>query len=235
MDKLICYIIDDEQHAIDLLKHYIEKDDRLRFGGSSNNAVNFNWTDKEEIDILFLDIQMPGMSGIEFLEMHLPTCKTILTTAFRQYAVEGYDLGVSDYLLKPILYDRFQKAIERVFNAIAISRKAQKFDQLEIQKERFVLKSGTKSISISTHEIMYIEAKGEYISINTGENRHLVYMRMKDVEKDIHFDGLIRIHRSFFVNPSYIVERTSDSVRVNDVQLPLGRSYKNQLKSILTK
>lgn len=233
MRKLNCYVIDDEQHARDLLAHYIEKDERLQFVGSVNNALNFD-PSKEAIDLLFLDIQMPGMSGIEFLEKHRPNFKTILTTAFRQYALHGYELGVTDYLLKPILYSRFDKAIHQVLNEIEINRKAIAYDRLESEKDTFILKSGSKHLHLTPEDIYYIEAKGEYIAINTVNNRFIVYMRMKDVEENNHFNNLLRIHRSFFINPKHIQERTTDYILINELQLPVSRSYRSQLRAFFS-
>ncbi|MEM7373693.1 MAG: LytTR family DNA-binding domain-containing protein [Bacteroidota bacterium] len=232
MNKLNCYIIDDEQHARDLLRYYIENNDALHFSGSSNNAVYFDLQGKE-IDLLFLDIEMPGMSGIEFLKKHKPPFKTILTTAYRQYAIEGYELGVTDYLLKPILSQRFEKAIDRVLKEIEISKKAEKFDYLESRKETFTLRAGAKSLHLSSATIKFIEAKSEYVAINTIDKKYLVYMRMKEIEQNNHFNNMVRIHRSFFINPRFITERTAEYVVLDGLRLPIGRSYRSSLKSIL--
>ena len=232
MNKLNCFVIDDEQHARELLKHYIDLDDRLNFIGSYHNAINSS-LENYPVDILFLDIEMPGIKGIDFLESITPNFKTIFTTAHKEYAFHGYELGVSDYLLKPILNKRFTKAIDTVVSAFNNEKKLRELDQLQKQEVAVILKSGSKEVKVIPEQIKYISAQNEYISISTKNQRITIYMRMKDIEDNPSFNHLLRVHRSFIINPSFIDERHSEYLIIDDDMIPIGRSFKKAVKAKL--
>lgn len=232
MRKLNCFVIDDERHACELLQHYIEQDDRLSFIGMHHSVSHFD-SDQYPIDVLFLDIEMPGMAGIDFLRSTDPLFKTVLTTAYADYAIDGFELGVVDYLLKPILNKRFTLAIDKIVKLFETAHKSVQLDELEARQNTIVLKSGTKRIKLVPERILYIVAQNEYVSIVTDTERHTIYIRMKDIAEDPGFSKLLRVHRSYFINPIHISELSNEYVKIEKDIIPIGRSYKKMVKDVL--
>lgn len=231
--KLVCGIVDDEKHARDLLAHYISKNDRLELCFEYATVIELEQNiANHAIDVLFLDVEMPGKTGLKFLEDSEVDFKIVLTTAYKKYALDGFELNVTDYLLKPIFEDRFNQAIDKVYESISFKLKAQAFDNVESKNNEFLtVKYGRSELKIRISEIIYISAQDEYVRFHFEEKTSLVYIRMKEVHSLLLHQGFTRIHRSYIINQEYISEIKTNEIHLNnDVKLPIGRSYKKSVK-----
>jgi len=222
--KIKCVIIDDEPLAIQLLKKHIAQLDFFEVVATCNNAVSaLGVLNTKTVDLLFLDIKMPQISGLELLKTLRNPPKTILTTAYREFALEGFDLGVIDYLLKPITFDRFFKAIERYLNTT--NRVAPEL--LSSSEAQFIyLKSGHKYFKVDTRDILYAESLKDYVNVHTREKVITSKYKISDLEKELDGKGFLRIHRSYVVNTLHITAFTTYDVEIGKTELPIGDSYK---------
>lgn len=225
-----CIIVDDELLAQEILEFYVNKVDFLQLVGKYSNAIQvFAALNKEpKIDLIFLDIKMPEMTGLEFIKTIKNPPKIILTTAFHEYALEGYELDVVDYLLKPISFERFIKAIGKAKNLHAPHTNSS--HQPDKESKEFYVKSDRKLVKVSPSEITYIEGMKNYLSINTINQKIIVHNTMSNIEEELkpHPD-ILRIHKSFFVNKNYIKEIDNNLVILtNSISIPLGGLYKEQ-------
>lgn len=230
--KIKCLIVDDEPLAIRLIEKHIAKIDDLEVVATCNNALKaFEILNSQQVDLLFLDIKMPSITGIEFLRNLKNPPKTILTTAYRDYALEGYDLGVVDYLLKPITLERFLKAIDKFFGENAKNPSKAK----EIETDEFILvKSGIKNHKINVKDILYIESLKDYIKITMADSRSIMSKyKIGDIEQELNEKLFLRIHRSFIINSSRITAFTINDIEINGVEVPIGASYKESVSSYL--
>jgi len=237
--KVRCLIVDDEPLAIRLIENHIEQIERLEVVASCNTALKaFEILNTQKIDLLFLDIKMPTITGIEFLKSLKNPPKTILTTAFRNYALESYDLEVVDYLLKPITFERFFKAVERYTRESAISSNSVSSDSqstnTNTSNDQFIIvKSGNKHHKIRLSTILYIESLKDYIKIHTEGNRIVSKFKISDIEKELHDKSFLRIHRSFIVNVNKVTAFTSSDVEIGAIEIPIGISYKEKVYASL--
>ncbi len=232
--KIKCLIVDDEPLAIRLIEKHIEKIDKLEVVATCNTALKaFELLNTHSIDLLFLDIKMPNMTGVEFLKNLKNPPKTILTTAYRDYALEGYDLGVVDYLLKPITFERFFKAIDKFLGETTKSNIKTK----ESNEDAFILiKSGIKNYRINLNDILYIESLKDYIKINLTNTKSITSKyKISDIEQTLHANNFLRIHRSFIINSSKITAFTINDIELNGVEIPIGASYKEEVILFLEK
>lgn len=229
--KIKCLIVDDEPLAIRLIEKHIEKIDALEIVGTCDNALKaYEILNTQIVDLLFLDVKMPTITGIDFLKSLKNPPKTILTTAYRDYAIESYDLGVVDYLLKPITFERFFKAITRI---TATSEK-QKNKKETVNDEFIFVRSGIKSHKVNINDILYIESLKDYIKINLKDKTTLTSKyKIGDLELELNADLFLRIHRSFIINRSKITAFTSNEIEVNGIEIPIGASYKENVIAYL--
>jgi DNA-binding LytR/AlgR family response regulator len=231
-----CLIVDDEPLARKLLQSHIGQMERLELAGQCSNAIKASELLRTtEVDLLFLDIKMPQLTGIDFLKMLKNPPAVILTTAYREYAVEGYELDVVDYLLKPVTFDRFFKAVERYHVRMTPKEIGQKI--ISPQQEEFIyIKTGNKFHKINTQEIIFIESTKDYIVVHrSGAEKLTAKYRISDLEEDLKGKSFLRIHRSFIVNPSKITAFTYQDVELGTIQLPIGNSYKEYVMKMLKK
>jgi len=229
--KIKCLIVDDEPLAIRLIEKHVEKIDTLEVIGTCDNALKaYEILNTQTVDLLFLDVKMPTITGIDFLKSLKNPPKTILTTAYRDYAIESYDLGVVDYLLKPITFERFFKAITRI-TATSEKQKSKK----EIVTDEFIfVRSGIKSHKVNINDILYIESLKDYIKINLKDKTTLTSKyKISDLEQELNADLFLRIHRSFIINRSKITAFTSNEIEVNGIEIPIGASYKENVIAYL--
>ena len=223
-----CVILDDEPFAHDVLKHYIEQTAGMKLVAQFRNSVEaFEYLERNPIDLLFLDIEMPLINGISFLKALKKKPKTIFTTAFKDYAFEGFELGVVDYLLKPFSYERFVKAIERLTPS---DSEASAFnDQLVIR-----IKDG--HLNLRQQDIRLIEGNKDYVKIVTNTETHLLYHTLKGILDKLNPEYFIQSHRSYVVNRLCIVRIVQDHLVLNDQQfVPIGQSYKKHLMEKLNR
>ena len=234
-----CLIVDDEPLAIEILESFVDRVDSLELVASCSNAVSaFDILKKERVDVLFLDIQMPKLTGIEFLKILNPAPKVIFTTAYRDYAVESYELNVADYLLKPIAFDRFLMAINKVMekeNSESI-RINQHPDNLLDSNPYLFLKADRKMVKVLLNEITYIESLKDYVRVKlTGGKEVISHQKISYMEKKLPAECFLRIHKSYIISVNKIEAYNTSSVEVDGNELPVGRSYKSEVMKVLDK
>ncbi len=229
--KIQCLLVDDEPLAISLLQTHLQQFDLFEVAGTCSSAANaIEILNRQKIDLLFLDIQMPKISGINLLKTLKYPPKTIITTAFREYALEGYELDIVDYLLKPITFDRFFKAIERYM------RNANKSipDLLPSSENSSIyIKSGNKHFKLTIDDILYAESVKDYIKVFTKDKQIIAKYKITDFESGMSNKGFIRIHRSYIVNIKNITAFTAADIEIGSVVLPIGASYKEYIFKVL--
>ncbi|MBO9561880.1 MAG: response regulator transcription factor [Niastella sp.] len=231
-----CLIVDDEQHALDILLHYIQQTPLLQLVASTTNPIEaLQVVATQKVDLIFLDIQMPELSGIDFIRSINGKCKVILTTAYPEFALEGYDLDVVDYLLKPIRLPRFltavQKAATALNNAITESAKEQPEDDYIFVKTE----SKGKLLKIELADIDYIEGMKNYIAIYVGGKKTLVYTSMKEMEERLPSRRFMRVHKSFIIAIDRITGIEGNRVLLKGItaEIVAGESYKAELMKIV--
>jgi DNA-binding LytR/AlgR family response regulator len=235
MNKIRCLIVDDEPLAIKLIENHIKKIERLEVVDRCNNAIKaFEILNSREIDLLFLDIKMPSMTGLEFLRTVKHPPKTILTTAYREFALDGYDLEVLDYLLKPITFERFFKAIDRF---IRDSNSSNNSKNLTLGSEEFMLiKSGIKHHKVLLDSIVYIESTKDYIRVHLDDGDAIESKyRISAIEEDLKEKGFLRVHRSFIIRTEKIKAFSNHEIDVSSVEIPIGASYREEVSKFLNK
>lgn len=215
-----CLAVDDSPLALDLLESYIRKVDFLSLERKCNNAIEaMDVLGKNNIDVIFLDIQMPDITGIDLLKTLQKKPKIIFTTAYPEYAVEGFNLDATDYLLKPFSFERFLKAVQKV--------QAQLLAEEENGTTDFIfVKSGYESVKIFLSEILYIEAMKDYVKYVTPHKKILSLKSMKEVLEEIPGEEFIRVHRSFIVSKSKITKVTTQKIFIGKHEIPLGDSFR---------
>lgn len=231
--QIKCLITDDEPLAIDVLANYVQSLDYLSLEGRCNNAIEtLNFLKKNTIDLLFLDIQMPKLNGMEMLRTLTHPPKIILTTAFRDYALEGYELNVLDYLLKPISFDRFLMAVNKYYqyNGVAANSDAQRNEPTD---GFLYVRAQKKMIKVWLNEIVYIESLRDYIRIKTLRGEVITHSPISQIEEKLSRHRFLRIHRSFIVSLDKIETFTATTVELGSLELPIGRYYKPNVLSVL--
>ena len=232
---ITCIIVDDEPHAIEVLDHYVKQTPHLQLVATFTNPIeSLQLIGQRKIDLVFLDIQMPEISGIDFIKAIQGKCKVILTTAYSEFALEGYDLYVVDYLLKPIRLPRFlaavQKAVEQINAMSDASLHDAEDDYLFVKTE-----SKGKLLKINLADIDFIESMKNYVAIHRGGHKTLVYTTMKELEERLPKKQFIRVHKSFIIPISRITGIEGNLVRLKNVtaEVMIGENYKAELMEII--
>ncbi len=230
MSKITCIIVEDEPLAAKVLKDYIEQLPFLDLRGVFKDAIlAMDYLQKDKVDLMFLDIHLPKLKGMAFLKTLIDPPHVVITTAYHQYAVEGFNQNVIDYLLKPIDFERFLVAVNKVRKNIGESPSGLIH---EPSKDYFFISVQKRNVKISLDEIMYIESQREYIKIVTPKAEYLTKMSTHEMEALLPADQFRRIHRSFIIAVSKIQSFTVEEVEVNGVFLPVGRTYKASLNGL---
>lgn len=221
-------IIDDEPIAIRIIQEHLEKFENIECVQGFTKAIDaIEILNKQSIDLLFLDINMPGISGIAFLRSLTNPPKVIFTTAYRNFAVDAFELDALDYLVKPISFERFLKAINKFLSQAEI---IQLPERTEIQdKDYIILKSDKKNYKIKFDDILFVESLDNYIKVNTKDIAIVCYERLSGIEEELPNNNFIRIHRSYIINLSKIDVFTSAYVEIGDRKFPIGRNYKDEV------
>jgi DNA-binding LytR/AlgR family response regulator len=228
MKKLKCVAVDDDEICLSLIGRFIQKQEELELTHTFNNAIEaYTLLQKEQIDILFLDVEMPEMTGLDLIralpDSHL---QIILTTSREKYAVEAFELEVADYIVKPVLYPRFLKTIERAKKRIKEYEETAKVTSPDNQF--FFVRSNYRIVKLAPVDIIYIEALADYVIIYTTSQRHIVHFTMKGLEEKLgQFKTFVRVHRSYIINLDHFKMVHDDEITVSDKKVPLGRSYKS--------
>ena len=226
-----CLIVDDEQLARQLLKEFVSKIPNLELKGMCKNPLEaMDVLHSEHIDIMFLDIQMPELTGVEFIKTLQQKPAIIFTTAYSEYALEGYQLDVIDYLVKPFPLDRFIKATNKAIEYIDLKRSAEKNSQGKGMDSNYVLLHADHKIyKVNLNDIQYIEGLKEYVSYFTREKRIIVLQSLKSIEETLPSNKFIRVHRSYIVPIEKIKTLDGNQVQIGDKLIPIGRSYKEDV------
>lgn len=226
--KVKCLIVDDEPLAIEVLKSHISKISILEVAGTACDAFDaFSFLNRNEVDLMFLDIHMPEMKGTDLIKTLSNPPAVILTTAHRQYALEGYDLNVVDYLLKPISFERFMQAIEK-FNLISGASEIS-IHQNGSNEEYLYLREKNVIHKIPVSEIIYAESMGDNLTLHTIDREITSRCTISSVENILAENGFLRIHRSFIVSLKRVTSFSQVSVFIGKKEFPIGSSYKNQV------
>ena len=227
MSKIKCIIIEDEPLAVKILSDYVSQTPFLELQGSFKDAIlATDWLRHNDTDLIFLDIHLPKLKGMAFLKTLTHPPAVIITTAYHQYAVEGFDMNVTDYLLKPFEFERFLVAVNKVKTS-----QREKNEREEIKDHLFV-NVQKKKVKILFSEILYIESQREYIRIVTTKKEWISKMSTHEIETLLPANLFKRIHRSFIVALKKIDSYTSDTVEVNGISIPIGRDYRDSIKDI---
>jgi len=229
MSKIKCIIVEDEPLATKILSDYISQVPFLELSGTFKDAIlATEYLRGHSVDLIFLDIHLPKLKGMTFLKTLTDPPAVIITTAYHQYAVEGFDLNVTDYLLKPFEFERFLNAVNKVKSAEGEKQKA-----IENQEKDFIfLNVQKKKVKILFAEIVYIESQKEYIKIVTTKKEYISKMSTHEIETLLPNNLFKRVHRSFIVSLSKIQSYTAEEIEVNGVSIPIGRSYKDVIENL---
>lgn len=226
--KINCIIIDDEPIARKGIAEYIADIDFLELKGQGENALAANTLlSSQNIDLVFLDIQMPKMTGIEFLKTLKNPPMVILTTAYSDYAVQGYELDVLDYLVKPISFDRFLKACNKAKELFEL-RKSNNNSLLKAE-EYFFIRCKERFEKIKYDELLYIEAMENYVIFHTAKEKFISYLTFKAVESYLPADKFLKVHKSYIVAISKIESLNGDDMIIKGASIPIGRTLKEEV------
>lgn len=222
--KYNCLIIEDEPIAMEIMEHFISQNKEFHVVGKCSDAIYANsLLNTHKIDLIFLDLHLPVLKGFEFLKKIKNPPHVIVTTAFHEYALEGYELNIVDYLLKPISYSRFLDALGK-FKHLMNAEKA----ILEMENRDFIfIKIAKRKIKIVLQDIFYIESIREYIKIHTKQETYTVKIPISKFEESLDRNNFIRIHKSYIVSRSKIEVICANEIMVNGKKLPIGRTYKS--------
>jgi two-component system, LytTR family, response regulator len=230
MSAIKSIIIEDEPLAVKILSDYILQVPFLELQGAFKDAIRATeFLRDHDVDLIFLDIHLPKLKGMAFLKTLVNPPAVIITTAYHQYAVEGFDLNVTDYLLKPIEFERFLIAVNKVKTA---QRERQIPEQSQEIKDFIFLNIQKKKVKILFPEILYIESQREYIKITTTKKEYITKMGTHEIEALLPAHLFKRVHRSFIIAINKIESYTADMVEVNGVAIPIGRGYKDILDNL---
>ena len=222
---LQCYLIDDEQPAINILTSYVKKTPTLQLVGSTTNALAaLEIFKKEKIDLLFLDIQMPDITGIEFLQILENPPMVIFTTAYEEYALQGYELDIIDYLVKPIPFPRFLKGVNK-----ALKWQQNNATLLPPKEDFLYIKADYQTIKIALADILYIEGLKDYVKIYTTEKMFLTRLNLKGITAKLPTEQFIRVHRSFIVAFSKLTTFQKSFIHIGEKKIPVGNAYQEAL------
>lgn len=233
-------IVDDEPLALDVLETYIEKIPELNLVARCNNAFEANEAlKKNDVDLMFLDIQMPQLTGIDFLKSLIDPPAVVFTTAYSNYAIEGFEVNAVDYLLKPISLERFMKAANKAIEQIELRRR-ENAHQLEMNdaEEFTFVKADKKFVKVKYSEVLYIEGLKDYVIIRTEKGRVITLQTMKSLEEKLPSKYFRRIHRSYIVNIDKVEAIMGNAVEIiekgNPKHLPIGKNYRDDFLNIIS-
>ena len=234
--KLNCVIVDDEPLASEGLAGYVEEVDFLQLTGTCENPLQLmKLMDNQLVDLIFLDIQMPKMTGIDFLKIAQNPPMVILTTAYPDFAVEGFQLNVLDYLLKPIRFNRFYQAAKKALEQYTLKHISAKGSEgtARTPRDSFFVKCGTKFEKIFCDDILFIEGMQNYVTIHTPTERFMTILSLKSLEENLNANLFIRTHKSFIVATDKIQSIDGNEIFIGESRIPIGRNYRDGVMGLL--
>ncbi len=237
--NLKCIIIDDEYLARNYLKDYVNKIPNLELLGDFNSPLKaMELLKTGEVDLMFLDIQMPEITGIEFLKTMERAPHVVLTTAYEEYALEGYELNVVDYLLKPFSFERFLKAVNKVQELEEKNKKAVKakpgdvMQKPQLKEDHLIIRADRKLYKINYEDLLYIEGQKAYVTFHTKKKNITALASLKDLEEQLPSSHFLRIHKSYIVSVHEIESLEGNQVEIGGQRLPVSKSYKAAVEKV---
>ncbi len=227
-NKIIrCIIVDDEPVAREILENHLAEIDAVQVVDSCKSAIEaFNCINNEKIDLIFLDINMPKISGLSFAKSINKNIKIIFTTAYREYAVDGFDLQAVDYLLKPISFERLLQAVNKYLDETMVLKSVADSEIIQEKIDSFFVRADRKMVKICFNEILYIESLADYIKIHLTKKSVVTRETVSNIQAKLPQKDFIRVHRSFIVSLANIDSFTNEYVEIYKKQIPISRSYK---------
>jgi two-component system LytT family response regulator len=231
-----CIIVDDEPTAREIIEDHLSKIENVKIVGSCANANHaFSLINAHKIDLIFLDINMPEISGLSFARSINKEIKIIFTTAYREYAMDGFDLQAVDYLLKPISFERLTRAVNSFFQIHFNKKEHPLQENIPVHNDFMFVRSDRKMIRINFAEIFYIESLNDYLKIHIRNQKIVIRETISNIEKQLPNSSFIRIHRSFIISLSALDSYTSEYVEIKGNTIPISRSYKSAVLEKLDK
>ncbi|AFD05244.1 LytR/AlgR family response regulator transcription factor [Solitalea canadensis] len=234
-NKIQCLIVDDEPPAIAILQKYIESVPGLMLTGACFNAVEaLTVLQQKNVDLLFLDIQMPQLLGTDFIRTLKNPPKVIFTTAYRKYAVEGFELDAVDYLLKPVSFERFIKAVNKVMQT-QVQPAGEPVEISDGSKDGAFIyfRADRKMVKVFLKDILYVESLKDYIKVITSFRQIITKQSISSLEAMLPANQFVRIHRSYLVAISKIDSFTADDIEIQKKEIPIGRMYQHEVNRVL--
>lgn len=230
MNKLRCLLVDDEPPALEILRTYIQSTPMLEIAGECHHAMAaFDFIQKQNVDLIFLDINMPQLSGTDFLRALPSAPRVIFTTAFRDHAVDGFELGAIDYLLKPYSLDRFLRAVHRAIHPELKGPPVPR-ESLTTEADRFLyVRADRKMVKVMVDDIRYVESLKDYVRLFLSDRQVITKQTITALEDMLPETDFIRVHRSFIVAINKIDSYSPNSVFIGKMEIPVGPLYKHEL------
>ncbi len=230
--KIKCLIVDDEPLAREGIAEYVKQLDFLELAGVCDSAVSaIKFLKETPVDLIFLDIQMPMLTGLDFVKTFPNLPKIIFTTAHANYALQGFELNAVDYLLKPVSFERFLKAV----NKVADLQKATEVVQEEGDGNFFFVKTDKKYVKIDFDEVYFIEGVKDYVKIHTTTERHLVLINIKNIQLRLPDSKFIRVHKSYIVPVGKIATIEGNIIKIAGQEVPIGKEFRDQVDDFIRK
>lgn len=233
--KINCIVIDDELPAIQQMEEYISRISFLNLLQSFDNGIEpINYLKSNTVDLIFLDIEMEGFTGLQLIKTLQYKPKIILTTAYDRYAIEAFDLNVTDYLLKPISFERFIKSIDKVFDSFS-EKKAVETNEPLYKRDYFFVKTEFRMQRIDFDDILYIEGMSEYLGIKTTKERVMILQNFKSMEEILPAENFVRVHKSYIVALNKIESVEKNRITIGENHIPISNTYKDAFYLLLNK
>ncbi|MBC7936749.1 MAG: response regulator transcription factor [Rhizobacter sp.] len=234
MEKLECIIVEDEPLAAELLADYISQVPFLELNAIYSDAIYaMDGLKSKGADVVFLDINLPKLKGYDFIKILAHPPQVIITTAYRDYAVDGYELNVTDYLLKPVNFNRFLMAVNKLKKKEPLAEPASA--TVSPERKSLTVNISKKRVKVFLDEILFIESQREYIHIITGTTKYVVKMQLTEMEAQLDTEDFVRVHRSFIVAIKKITAYNASQVEIGEQVIPIGRSYKEPVLKCLAR
>ncbi len=223
--KIKCLVVDDEPLSREIVANFVKSVEDLILTVSLANAVEaMEYLKMHEVDLIFLDINMPELSGVDFIKQSASPPAVIFITAYPEYAVEGFNLDAVDYLVKPVAYDRFLKAVDKAKSRIG-----------EISSDKLVVKADKRTYSLPVENIHYLQSAGDYVKIFSSDQNLVVNDTMKEMELKLPASKFIRIHKSYIINLEYLQYVEGNQIKITDQLLPIGAKYRESVMAKVVK
>ncbi|MCF2516369.1 LytTR family DNA-binding domain-containing protein [Dyadobacter sp. CY351] len=231
MIKIKAILVDDEPHAIEVLDNYLRNFSEIEIVARCQDAIQaFQVLRQREVDLMFLDVKMPGLTGTELLRSLKTPPKVVFTTAYQDYAVEGFDLNAVDYLLKPIPFERFLRAMDKVFTSLNVTNQSVSIAQKATVSNQDVflyLKVDRKMVKVNVNDILWVESLRDYIKVVLKDKVLITKQKISLLEELLPEDSFIRVHRSFIVAVDKVESYHAHKIEIAGKELPIGRNFRN--------